>query len=521
MQRDSLGQRWPCVFRFNQVVPPAEEHCSGPGNNRLFMLYQGICRIAISVIRQHWQPIVTSRLMRLLSGSFPVLPLVLLAAPLTVTAQHLPWRCADLSFLDELEAAGARYTHGGIPGDAIRILKDNGLSGVRLRLFHTPAILRDGLQDVRQLAQRLDTLGLPWMLDIHYSDTWADPGHQSKPAAWRQLSFEVLEDSVALYTERVLEAFDADGIRPAIVQIGNEITSGFLWNDGRVGGAYDTSDQWARFAALLRHAAQGVRAAVGTSSQIMVHLDRGGDEAGARWFFDNLSQHQVDYDIIGLSYYPWWHGSLEDLVVTLDTVTALYAKPVMLAEIAYPWTLQWFDDTNNIVGLPEHLLPGYPATPEGQRNYIRDVLQIIADTPGGLGACYWEAAYVSTSGMGSPWENVALFDSTGEALPAASALGGTHNTGTAGKRAQMYPLQVYPNPVQGVMRVAYDQPAGSCSHVALYDALGRVAGSSRMSCAAGRVDVSVHVDGLAAGLYLVRVHGLEQVPAVPVAVIGQ
>ncbi len=235
----------------------------------------------------------------------------------------------------------------------------------------------------------------------------------------------MLQNSVSVHTHRVLEAFDTQGTRPAIVQIGNEITAGFLWNDGRIGGMFDTPDQWSRLAALMERAVQGVRAAVGDSTRIMIHLDRGGDKDGARWLFDNLAQYQVEFDIIGLSYYPWWHGTLEDLSETLGAVSATYGKPILLVGTAYPWTLQWLDDTHNLVGLPEQLLPGYKATPEGQRDYVRDVMQIVADTPGGLGVCYWEPAFVSAPAMGSSRENVTLFDSTGEVLPGAAALGGT------------------------------------------------------------------------------------------------
>ena len=442
-----------------------------------------------------------------------------LASP-DAQGQDLPWRCADMSFLDELEAAGAEYAESGMPGDALQFLQEKGLSGARLRLFHSPTSLRDGLPDVLQLALRLSgLLGLPWILDIHYSDTWADPGHQTKPASWQQLDFSMIQDSVSVYTQRVLEPLDTQGTRPAIVQIGNEITAGILWNDRRIGGIFDTPDQWSRLAALVERAVQDVRAAVGDSTRIMIHLDRGGDKEGATWLFDSLAQYQVEFDIIGLSYYPWWHGTLEDLTETLGTVSATYGKPILLVETAYPWTLQWLDDTHNIVGLPEQLLPGYTATPEGQRDYIRDVMQIVADTPGGLGVCYWEPAYVSAPAMGSSWENLTLFGSTGEVLPGAAVLGGTLNTGVRRSHSELQSLQIYPNPAYEEFRVAYDQPPGTCTRVIVYDILGRVVTVSRERCQPGFVEQRILVDDLASGVYMILTLGLSQAQPAPIIVM--
>ncbi len=440
----------------------------------------------------------------------------LLMITLTASAQDLAWRCADISFQDELDAGGAVYTDGGMPGDAVEILKRKGLNSARLRLFHTPMALRDALPDVLHLAARLDSLALPWILDFHYSDTWADPGRQHKPAAWLPLDFSALQDSVFAYTTQVLNALLGSGLQPAMVQIGNEITAGILWDDGRVGGPFDTPVQWDQLAALLTRAAQAVRSAAGDSMQIMVHLDRGGDLGGARWFFDNLQPYQVDFDVIGLSYYPWWHGSLSDLEATLDTVAAAYGKPIILAEFAYPWTLQWFDDVHNIVGLPAHVLPGYPATPEGQRDFIRDVMQLVHDTPGGLGACYWEPTYVSTAGLGSPWENVTLFDDSGAVLPGAAALGGTLNTHTVSEHPPDAALHVYPNPADDWIRVAYDDPMGDCAHIDVIDVLGRVVLAGPPRCSTG--SMLLHVDGLAPGLYMVALQSRARRHSAPLVI---
>ena len=211
-----------------------------------------------------------------------------------------------------------------------------------------------------------------------------------------------------------------------MVQVGNEITPGMLWDDGRVDGPFDTPEQWAKLARLLEAGASAVRSEA-PSAQVMLHIDRGGDNAGARRFFDQMARLGVDYDWIGLSYYPWWHGPLEALKENLDDLALRYGKPILLAETAYPWTLRSTDRVPNIVGSPEQLHPGYPATVEGQGAFLREVTRIVRRTPGGLGrgVVYWEPVYVSTPKTdGSPWENLTLFDEEGRALPSLQAFGG-------------------------------------------------------------------------------------------------
>ena len=308
-------------------------------------------------------------------------------------------RCADVSALNDAQAAGAVYRDGA-PGDALAILAGRGLDTVRLRLWHTPDGGRDGLGATLALAARADALGLHVVLDLHYSDTWADPSRQTPPAAWAGLGGDALRDSVRAYTRRVLRAFDAQGTPPAVVQVGNEITAGMLWPEGRVGGAFDTPEQWGRLAGLIRAGTDGARDALGDRVATMVHLDRGGDPAAVRWFLDRLAVEGVAFDALGLSFYPWWHGSLADLRATLD-LAASRAVPVAVIETGYPWTLGYSDDTNNLVGLPEHVLPGFPATPAGQAAFVRAVRAEVDATPGALGTCYWAPEDVSAPGCGS------------------------------------------------------------------------------------------------------------------------
>jgi len=353
------------------------------------------------------------------------LKIAALLLALLITAPALgqtAWRGADVSFLPQVEAGGGVYTDGGVAGDLFEILAGHGVNLIRLRLWHTPG---DGWYDLDQtlaMAQRAHDAGQSVLLNFHYSDTWADPAHQTKPAAWAALPFATLVDSVRVRTRDVLQAMIAQGTPPVMVQFGNEITPGILWDDGRVGGTFNTPEQWAQLGQLLDAAVEGVEAACAPNPRplIMIHSDRGGDNGGCRWFFGNLLAQGVDFDIIGLSYYPWWHGTLADLEANMDDLAPRFGKDLIVVETAYPWTLGWFDDTHNSIGLPEQLLPGYPDTPAGQHAFLDAVFAIVNDVPGdrGRGVVYWAPEFITSPGLGSPRENLALFDETGEVLPA-------------------------------------------------------------------------------------------------------
>ncbi len=315
-------------------------------------------------------------------------------------------KAADISFLPEIEAYGTYYLDAsGTEKDLPDMLKENGCNTIRIRLWHTPATIHSSLQEVTTLATRIKSKGFKLWLDIHYSDTWADPSAQTKPAAWNTLSFSLLQDSVYNYTRNVVAL-----LHPDIVQAGNEINGGLLWPDG-------SSSNTANFTALLKKASAAIRS-VDPGIKIMIHY-AGLDGSGA--FFDMLKSNAVDYNIIGLSYYPLWHG--KNLGVVQSQVASLakqYKKEVMLAETAYPFTLSYNDYTNNVCGLPSQLITDYPATPTGQHDYLAAIKQMMKTS--GNGFCYWAPEWTAfkgaTSTTGSSWENMALFDFTNKALPA-------------------------------------------------------------------------------------------------------
>lgn len=433
---------------------------------------------------------------------------VLVVVPSSSLAQRVvpPLVCADLSVLDELERAGAVYHDTQGPVDPLVLLREQGLNTVRLRLWHTAPSGRDGLDEVLAMAQRLHRHDLDLLLVIHYSDTWADPSRQDKPAEWRTVSFAALRDSVRSYTEQTVTALVQQGTPPAHVQIGNEITSGLLWPEGRVGGAYDTPAQWQQLAALLQAGIDGVRA-VDDRIAVVLHVDDGGNPETVRWFFDNIRDANVDFDVMGVSYYPWWHGSLADLERTLAAAARRYQRPLMVVETAYPWTLDWFDATHNIVGLPEQLLPGFPAAPQGQAAFIAAVWQVLAGVEGGLGQglCYWAPEHIATAGVGSPWENLALFDETGTVLPGAAALGRRTLTATEAPLEVELAVTVHPNPVASQLTVYLNTPASLCPELAFYNAVGQGYARTALACGAGSRQVVLDTAAWPPGLYLYTV----------------
>lgn len=314
----------------------------------------------------------------------------------------------DISSYPEISnSSPVFYDLDGNPADFLEILRVNGINTVRLRLWVNPSDGHSGFDEVKQFCQTLRTKGFRIWLTLHYSDTWADPGRQETPLQWQGISFGALKDSVHDYTQRVMNEMNPD-----YIQIGNEVNSGFLHPAGHL------TDHLQQFMELMQSGISAVRES-SDHSKIIIHF-AGIDNAD--WFFDQVNT--LDYDIIGLSYYPIWHGkSLDSLKVRIQGLGQIHDRDVLIAEMAYPFTLGWNDWTNNIVGLDDHLiLPDYPATEQGQRDYVKKIKSLTREVEKGIGFCYWGAELIAWKGDqatdASPWENQALFDFQNKALPA-------------------------------------------------------------------------------------------------------
>jgi arabinogalactan endo-1,4-beta-galactosidase len=305
---------------------------------------------------------------------------------------------ADLSFMKQAEDNGFVFKENGEGKPCLQIFTEHGYNWIRLRLFHTPTRLPNSLEYTIATAQDAKARGMKFLLDYHYSDTWADPGKQFLPVAWEGLSHDELVDSVFEYTRATMIAFRKAGAYPDMVQIGNEISNGMLWPDGKL------PDNWDNFAELIQAGINGVYASCANNPcpEIMIHIDKGGNRDFTERWFDKFHEYGIKYDVIGQSYYPWWHGTLLDLRECLNWTAKAYEKDIIVVEVAYNYTPREYVDT----------LAPFPETPEGQREWLEEVHRIVLNVPDnrGCGLMWWEPA-TSRGGTRS------YFDREGNVMP--------------------------------------------------------------------------------------------------------
>ncbi len=299
---------------------------------------------------------------------------------------------ADVSWLTQMEASGVKfYNNNGAQVERMQLMKDKGMNAIRLRAWVNPADGWCNTDDVVAKAIRAQKLGMKIMIDLHYSDVWADPGHQSKPVAWQSLDYAGLKAVVGTYTASVMNALKAKGITPDWVQVGNETTDGMLWEDGRA------SKNMAGFAALVKRGYDAVKS-VSTSTQVIVHLANGYDNALFRWLFDGLKANGAKWDIIGMSLYPStsnWQAYNQQCLVNMNDMFARYGSPVMVVE----------------VGMPANEAATCKA-------FLTDLLSKVKTVNGnqGLGVFYWEPEAYNWQGYG-----LGAFDSSGKPTVALDA----------------------------------------------------------------------------------------------------
>lgn len=325
---------------------------------------------------------------------------------------------ADLSYVNEMEDCGAVYKDTNArAADPYQIFADAGANMARFRLWHDPQWTNySTLEDVKRGLRRAKNQQFKTLLAFHYSDTWADPHKQQIPRAWTHHLNDLTALSQALYnyTFESLREFHQEGILPDIVQIGNEINSMIL----QEGEDSQTPMNWERNAMLLQ---AGIRAVRDFSTQnnstvaIMLHIAQ--PENALWWFEDATTAGILDYDWIGLSYYPSWSRyNLDQVGDVFEVLIQRYQKKLMVVETAYPYSLTNQDQANNILG-EDALLEGFPPTQAGQLAYLQTLKSKILEA-GAYGLLYWEPAWVSTQcqtlwGTGSHWDNATLFDHTG------------------------------------------------------------------------------------------------------------
>ena len=356
----------------------------------------------------------------------------------------------DLSTLLELERCGAKYYDNGEERDLLAIMKSYDVDTIRIRLWNDPwsetgesyGAGENDLKTSLEIAKRVTAAGFGVLLNFHYSDFWADPGKQIKPKAWADYGVKELEQAVYDYTLESMQTFLDAGVNITMVQVGNELSNGLLWPEGKVPN-YDN------IATFVNAGIRAVRKADATIP-VMIHLDNGGNNALYREWFDNFTKRGEDFEIIGLSYYPFWHGSLQMLNDNMNDIAERYGKDLVIAEVSMGYTME---DYKNYEKLSDEERKGYatrpalvekieyPMTKQGQYDFMEDFLNRISHIKGGKGKgfFYWEPAWIPMPGCGwaneeslnyiqdpgpggNEWANQALFDYDGNALPALATI---------------------------------------------------------------------------------------------------
>lgn len=356
----------------------------------------------------------------------------------------------DLSTLLELERCGAKYYDNGEERDLLAIMKSYDVDTIRIRLWNDPwsetgesyGAGENDLKTSLEIAKRVTTAGFGVLLNFHYSDFWADPGKQIKPKAWADYGVKELEQAVYDYTLESMQTFLDAGVNITMVQVGNELSNGLLWPEGKVPN-YDN------IATFVNAGIRAVRKA-DAAIPVMIHLDNGGNNALYREWFDNFTKRGEDFEIIGLSYYPFWHGSLQMLNDNMNDIAERYGKDLVIAEVSMGYTME---DYKNYEKLSDEERKGYatrpalvekieyPMTKQGQYDFMEDFLNRISHIKGGKGKgfFYWEPAWIPVPGSGwatpaslkymndpgpcgNEWANQALFDYDGNALPTLSLI---------------------------------------------------------------------------------------------------
>ena len=319
--------------------------------------------------------------------------------PVVVTKDTIPTaktdsfaKGADVSWVTQMEASGKKfYNSAGTQMECLALLKSLGINSIRLRVWVNPTDGWCNMQDVLSKALRAKNLGMKIMIDFHYSDTWADPGHQAKPVAWASLSFAGLTTALTNHTKEVLTLLKTNGVTPDWVQVGNETGNGMLWEDGKA------STNMANYAAITTAGYDAVKAVFPTV-KVIVHLQGGQDNSLYRWLFDGLKSYGAKWDVIGMSLYPSttdWQTQNQQCLANMNDMVARYGKEVMICETGLNWN-----------------------SPAIAKSFLTDLITKTKSVTGGkgLGVFYWEPECYN-------WQSYSLgaFDASGKPTVALDA----------------------------------------------------------------------------------------------------
>jgi len=388
---------------------------------------------------------------------------------------------ADVGWLSQMEATGYKfYDSLGTEKNCLQILKEHGINTIRLRVWVNPSSDRTNghcsKDEVVAMAVRAKNMGMRIMIDFHYSDSWADPGKQTKPAAWASHPFSQLLTDVYDHTTDVLTALKTAGVTPEWVQIGNEIIGGMLWPDG-------STSNWSQFSQLLNKGYDATKA-VDSAIKVIIHVSGGENNSACHWFFDNVQSHGVRYDIIGLSYYPFWIGSnytvtIDDLGNNLNDMVSRYGKPVMVVETG--------GEYNKVQNTYDMLMA---------------VLNKVRIVPGnkGLGVIYWEPegekswSGYSLSCWGSDGKPTAALNAFLSWPTGMNTINGNHG------------FKIFPNPASGgLLNIEFSEPQVT-SVITIFDVTGKLMREQKMN---DQQRSSIDVN-FSPGIYMINIDNGQQ-----------
>ena len=338
----------------------------------------------------------------------------------------------DASCVPALETGGVKYyDHEGNHKNVYEILSDNGINYIRVRVWNDPFDAKGNgygggncdIENAVIIGKAATEYGMKLLVNFHYSDFWADPAKQMVPKAWKGMDIDQKCEALYQYTKACLQKLVDAGVDVGMVQIGNETNGAMCGENSSVLGG------WKRIMQLMSAGSKAVRE-VCPEALVAVHFANPEKVTNFDSYGKNLEYYQVDYDVFASSYYPFWHGTLENLSQVLSKIAETYGKKVMVAETSYAFTSEDSDFYGNTIGEGGGIVKNYPFTQQGQANLVRDVVNTVANTTGGIGVFYWEGTWISAGGE-SYEENAALWERHGSGW--ASSYAAEYDPDDAGK----------------------------------------------------------------------------------------